>query len=90
MMQRRPLVDCAVTETVAAVALESVSKMYGKGPSAVRALEEVTIACPAGGFTAVMGPSGPGKTTLLQCAAGLDRPTAGTVRIGETELGRLS
>ncbi|MBV9798014.1 MAG: ATP-binding cassette domain-containing protein [Solirubrobacterales bacterium] len=56
----------------------------------MRALEEVTIACPAGGFTAVMGPSGPGKTTLLQCAAGLDRPTAGTVRIGETELGRLS
>ncbi len=89
-MQRGPLVARAATETVAAVALERVSKVYGRGPGAVRALDEVTIAFPAGGYTAVMGPSGSGKTTLLQCAAGLDRPTAGTVRIGETELGRLS
>ena len=89
-MQRGPLVDRAATETVTAVALESVSKVHGREPGAVRALDEVTIAFPAGAFTAVMGPSGSGKTTLLQCAAGLDRPTAGTVWIGETEVGRLS
>ncbi|GAB3804206.1 ABC transporter ATP-binding protein [Micromonospora zhanjiangensis] len=43
----------------------------------------------AGTFTAVMGPSGSGKSTLLHCAAGLDRPTAGTVSIGGTDLGGL-
>ena len=90
MMQRGPLVDRAATETVTAVALESVSKVHGREPGAVRALDEVTIAFPAGAFTAVMGPSGSGKTTLLQCAAGLDRPTGGTVWIGETDVGRLS
>jgi putative ABC transport system ATP-binding protein len=56
----------------------------------VTALDGVTIAFPAGAFTAVMGPSGSGKTTLLQCAAGIDRPTSGRVRVGECELGRLS
>ncbi|MFF8603306.1 ABC transporter ATP-binding protein [Streptomyces sp. NPDC015232] len=47
----------------------------------VRALDGVDLDLPAGSFTAVMGPSGSGKSTLLQCAAGLDRPTAGTVEI---------
>ncbi|MGC5410709.1 ATP-binding cassette domain-containing protein, partial [Streptomyces sp. DT225] len=45
---------------------------------------------PRGSFTAVMGPSGSGKSTLLQCAAGLDRPTAGQVFLGDTELTGLS
>lgn len=56
----------------------------------VRALDGVDLAVPAGTFTAVMGPSGSGKSTLLQCAAGLDRPTSGSVRIGDTELTGLS
>ncbi|GGW07252.1 ABC transporter ATP-binding protein [Streptomyces narbonensis] len=42
-----------------------------------------------GTFTAVMGPSGSGKTTLLHCLAGMDRPTRGTVRWGDTEVSRL-
>ena len=41
-------------------------------------------------FTAVMGPSGSGKTTLLLCAAGLDRPDSGSVRVGDVVLDRLS
>ncbi|MEK8171572.1 ATP-binding cassette domain-containing protein [Streptomyces sp. M19] len=44
---------------------------------------------PRGRFVAVMGPSGCGKSTLLQCAAGLDRPTAGTVRVAGTDLSAL-
>ncbi|WP_446474144.1 ABC transporter ATP-binding protein [Actinomadura opuntiae] len=71
--------------TAVAVRLESVTKSYG----AVRALDEVTWTFPRGGFTAVMGPSGSGKSTFLHCASGLDRPTAGTVRIAGTDLGRL-
>jgi len=76
--------------SVAAVQLDSVTKVYGSGGSAVRALDAVSISFPAGAFTAVMGPSGSGKTTLLQCAAGIERPTSGRVRIGGTELGGLS
>jgi len=60
----------------AAIALTSVSKHYGRGESAVRALGNVSLEFPSGSFTAIMGPSGSGKTTLLQCAAGLDRPDA--------------
>ncbi|WP_066938359.1 ABC transporter ATP-binding protein [Microtetraspora fusca] len=69
-----------------AVRLDAVSKVYGKGQGAVAALREVSIGIPRGAFTAVMGPSGSGKSTFLHCAAGLDRPTSGSVRLGGTEL----
>ena len=74
----------------AAVGLESVTKVYGSGARAVTALDRVTIAFAAREFTAIMGPSGSGKTTLLQVAAGIDRPTSGQVRIGDTELSQMS
>ena len=73
-----------------AVWLEAVTKVYGSGIRAVRALDAVSVAFGSGRFTAVMGPSGSGKTTLLQMAAGIDRPSSGRVRIGDAELGRLS
>ncbi len=73
-----------------AVQLVSVSKQYGRGDNAVHALRGVTAAFPTGTFTAVMGPSGSGKSTLLHVAAGLDRPTAGSVHVGDTDLGELS
>ncbi|TMR30826.1 ABC transporter ATP-binding protein [Actinomadura geliboluensis] len=66
--------------------MDTVSRVYGKGAGAVAALRQVSVSLPKGGFTAVMGPSGSGKSTFLQCAAGLDRPTAGSVRLGGTEL----
>ncbi|KAK1180403.1 ABC transporter ATP-binding protein [Streptomyces sp. NBS 14/10] len=69
-----------------ALALEGVSREYRRGTVA---LHPVDLAVPRGRFLAVMGPSGSGKSTLLQCAAGLDRPTAGAVRIGGTELASL-
>jgi putative ABC transport system ATP-binding protein len=74
----------------AAIALEGVTKTYGRGEGAVLALDEVSAAFEPGTFTAIMGPSGSGKTTLVQCAAGLDRPDRGTVRIAGTELTGLS
>ncbi|WP_326754260.1 ABC transporter ATP-binding protein [Streptomyces hirsutus] len=73
-----------------AIRLRSVSRRYGSGGSTVTALDEVSLAFPRGTFTAVMGPSGSGKSTLLQCAAGLDRPTSGSVAVGGTELTGLS
>ncbi|MFG2354992.1 ABC transporter ATP-binding protein [Streptomyces sp. NPDC048521] len=73
-----------------AIALHRLSRRYGTGNGTVTALDQVTLAFPRGSFTAVMGPSGSGKSTLLQCAAGLDRPTSGSVTVGGTELTVLS
>lgn len=72
------------------VRLESVSKVYGRGDSAVTALNDISLALASGSFTAMMGPSGSGKSTFLQCAAGLDRPTSGSIYLGETDLAGLS
>ncbi|WP_018684208.1 ABC transporter ATP-binding protein [Actinokineospora enzanensis] len=68
------------------VRLEQVRKTYGKGNGAVAALDGVSIGFRQGTFTAVMGPSGSGKSTFLHCAAGLDRPTAGSVQLDGVEL----
>jgi putative ABC transport system ATP-binding protein len=73
-----------------AVALRDVRKVYGRGEGAVVALDGISAALPVGSFTAVMGPSGSGKSTFLNVAAGLDRPTSGTVSMGDTDLARLS
>ncbi|MEV5764439.1 ABC transporter ATP-binding protein [Micromonospora sp. NPDC052213] len=72
------------------IRLDGVSKRYGSGTAKVTALDEVTVGFASGTLTAVMGPSGSGKSTLLQCAAGLDRPTAGKVRLGDNDLGLMS
>jgi putative ABC transport system ATP-binding protein len=72
-----------------AVTLDGVTKQYGRGRHAVHALRGVTATFHTGTFTAVMGPSGSGKSTFMQCAAGLDRPTAGSVRLGDVELTKL-
>jgi putative ABC transport system ATP-binding protein len=72
-----------------AVELRAVSKVHGNGPGAVRALDHVTLGFTTGTFTAVMGPSGSGKSTLLHCAAGLDRPTSGSVLVEGRNLTEL-
>jgi putative ABC transport system ATP-binding protein len=72
------------------VVLDGVSRQYGRGRSRVLALNDVMVSFAGGTLTAVVGASGSGKSTLLQCAAGLDRPTSGTVRIGGTALSGLS
>jgi putative ABC transport system ATP-binding protein len=75
-----------MTTTTAAVALQGISRVYGRGPTAVRAVDDVTLAFPRGSWTAVMGPSGSGKSTLLHCAAGLEQVDTGRVLIGDTDL----
>jgi putative ABC transport system ATP-binding protein len=73
-----------------AVRAEAASKVYGKGDTAVRALDDVTLAIPAGRFTAIMGPSGSGKSTLMHCLAGLDTLTGGRAFVGDVDLATLS
>ncbi|MGI5170456.1 ABC transporter ATP-binding protein [Spirillospora sp. CA-253888] len=71
------------------VRLEAVRKVYGGPRRGVAALDGVTVGLGRGTFTAVMGPSGSGKSTFLHCAAGLERPTSGSVRLDGAELTSL-
>ncbi len=77
------------TSTPAAARAVDAVKVYGKGETAVRALDGVTVSFATGAFTAIMGPSGSGKSTLMHCLAGLDSLTAGQVLVGDTELSAL-
>jgi putative ABC transport system ATP-binding protein len=78
-------------QTAAGPAARAVelTKTYGSGDTAVRALDGVSVGFERERFTAVMGPSGSGKSTLMHCMAGLDAPTAGQAFIGDVELGPL-
>lgn len=70
--------------------LTGVSKTYQKGKEKVEVLHNLDIDIPKGDFIAIMGPSGSGKTTLLNLLGGLDKPTSGTVRVGDSELSSMS
>ena len=73
----------SVTEAPAAVTLSGVSKVYGRGGAAVRALDQVSLTVAPGEFTCLIGASGCGKSTLLSLVAGLEQPTAGgTLHVG--------
>jgi len=82
-------ITTTVSTSTAARAV-GVSKLYGQGDAAVRALDGVSASLHAGRFTAIMGPSGSGKSTLLHVLAGLDRPTSGEVFLGDTEITSLN
>ncbi|WP_030238163.1 ABC transporter ATP-binding protein [Streptomyces sp. NRRL S-350] len=73
-----------------AIELRGVRRTYGRGEGTVQALRGIDLTLARGSFTAVMGPSGSGKSTFLQCAAGLDRPDAGEIRLGGEEITTLS
>jgi putative ABC transport system ATP-binding protein len=73
-----------------ALELRGVSKVYGEGPTEVRALCEVDLFVDAGALVAVMGPSGSGKSTLLTIAGSLEQPTSGEVLVGGAALSGMS
>lgn len=89
MVRSRARHDPHTEPAAEALRLVKVTKSYGTADSAVTALDGVTLSLARGTFTAVMGPSGSGKSTLLQCAAGLERPDSGIVRVDGTELTRF-
>src|SRR5215216_3017594 len=83
------LTPSAATSRVIAARAEHAVKVYGRGMTAVTALNDVTVDFERGRFTTIMGPSGSGKSTLMHCVAGLDTLTSGRVLIGDVDLGRL-
>ncbi|GIO22768.1 ABC transporter ATP-binding protein [Oceanobacillus sp. J11TS1] len=70
--------------------IENLSKVYGKGDTAVKALDNVSFSVKQGEFVAIIGPSGSGKSTLLHLLGGVDRPTDGRVFIENTDIYALN
>lgn len=72
------------------VELADVSKTYRSGELDVPVLRDVNLTIEAGSLTVIVGPSGSGKSTLLNLIGAIDRPTTGTVKFGDVEIGELS
>jgi putative ABC transport system ATP-binding protein len=75
---------------MALIELRDVLKSYRRDALEIPVLEGVSISVPEGDFLGLMGPSGSGKSTLLNLLAGIDRPDRGTIRVGDTDITRLS
>ena len=69
-----------------ALELSGVTKTYGAGPAALTVLHGLELAIEEGDYAAIVGPSGSGKSTLLNIMGALDRPTTGSVRVGDLDL----
>jgi len=89
MTDQSPLASAPAVPDTALVSATGVTRVFGEGEAAVRALDGISVDFPAGRFTAIMGPSGSGKSTLMHILAGLDRPTEGAVVLDGVELQRL-
>jgi putative ABC transport system ATP-binding protein len=80
----------APLEAKAIVRVRGLRKVYQRDKEQIPVLDGIDLDIPEGAFEALMGPSGSGKTTLLNLIAGIDRPTAGTIEVANTELSRLN
>lgn len=71
------------------ISTQNLTKIFGSGPTAITALDQVNLSINNGEFVAIMGPSGCGKSTLLHLMGGLDRPTSGKVIIEGTPIDEM-
>lgn len=72
------------------ISFRNVTREYRSGNIRIKALDDVDLDIEKGAFTVVLGPSGSGKSTLLNLLGGMDRPTAGTIRVGGRAASDLS
>lgn len=70
--------------------VKNLSKIYGKGDTMVKALDNVSFSVDRGEFVAIIGPSGSGKSTLLHILGGVDTPTGGNVIINDVDISTLN
>jgi len=75
---------------MALIELRDVTKSYKRDAEQILVLDRVTISVAEGEFLGLMGPSGSGKSTLLNLLAGIDQPSHGTIRVGDTDISKLS
>lgn len=68
------------------IRVENLSKIYGKGATEVKAVDNVSFSVKQGEFIAIIGPSGSGKSTLLHLIGGVDKPTTGQIYIDNTDV----
>ena len=82
--------DAAAPARQPLVAIRGVSKHYVRGDQAIPVLSGIDLDVYAGDFVALMGPSGSGKSTLLNLVAGIDKPSAGEIRVAGVDIARLA
>ena len=75
---------------MSAVDIQNVTKVFKKEAAQIVALQETSLRIREGEFLCLMGPSGSGKSTLLNLVAGIDRPSAGQIVIGGTDISKMS
>jgi putative ABC transport system ATP-binding protein len=85
-----PRIDASPVSPLVAAAMVHGRKIYGKGDTEVRALDDVSVEFQRGRMTAIMEPSGSGKSTLMHCLAGLDDLTSGEVWLGDVEFSTMN
>ncbi|BDE97082.1 ABC transporter ATP-binding protein [Raoultibacter timonensis] len=68
------------------ITVQHLTKVYGTGPAATRALDDVSFSIAEGEYVAIVGSSGSGKSTLLHLMGGVDRPTSGTVLLNGADV----
>jgi len=83
--QSDPLVSLA-----SVIVATNLAKHYAQGGASIRALDGVDLTVRRGEFVSIMGPRGSGKSTLMYLLGGLERPTAGTLQVGDADLSQLS
>jgi len=82
--------DAAAPARQPLIAIRGVSKHYVRGDQVIPVLSGIDLDVYAGDFVALMGPSGSGKSTLLNLVAGIDKPSAGEIRVAGVDIARLA